>query len=64
MDLSCAVTATAHFAAAQQTDNIASTLLETCLHSKCTPQGQKWSEKPFKRYKQVWRQLKIIDGVL
>ena len=34
------------------------------LHSRNPPKGQEWNQHPFQLYRQLWAQLRIIDGVL
>ena len=34
------------------------------LNSNNVPQVAKWNKPPFYRYKQIWHQLKVVDGVL
>ena len=50
--------------AAQHADNIISTLLQARSHSHTPPQGREWRRHPLQRYKQLWSQLQIVDGVL
>ena len=62
IDIRCAVTlALPHYnicelQAAQHADNVLSTLLQARSHSQPPP--------PLRRYKQLWSQLQIVDGVL
>ena len=49
---------------AQQQDTTISKVLQAKLHSSTSPKGQQWNQQPLKRYRQLWAQLKIIDGVL
>ena len=48
----------------QLQDPTLSTVLQACLASADSPQGTKWYKPPLYRYKQLWHQLKVIDGVL
>ena len=66
----CAITLTTpQFSAselhsAQLADTCTSKVLQACADSKQSPQGPEWCQHPLKRYRQLWAQLKIIDGVL
>ena len=65
----CAVTvAMPHYSApalriAQQEDSRISKVLQAHLHSR-NPKGQEWNQHPLQRYRQLWAQLRMIDGVL
>ena len=41
-----------------------STVLQARLALTDSPQSAKWNKPPLYRYKQLWHQLKVIDGVL
>ena len=49
---------------AQQEDNIVSKVLHARLQSITPPQGQDWNRHPLLRYRQLWDQIQIVDGVL
>ena len=48
----------------QSKDTILSTVLQARLALTDSPQSVKWNKPPLYRYKQLWHQLKVIDGVL
>ena len=50
--------------ASQLKDDTLSSVLQACLDSADAPQTVKWNKPPFYRYKQLWHQLKVVDGVL
>ena len=66
----CAVTvAMPHYSApalrsAQQEDSRMSKVLQAHLHSRNPPKGQECNQHPLKRYRQLWAQLRMIDGLL
>ena len=41
-----------------------SAILQAHLHSANAPQGARWNKPPLYRYKQIWYQLTVIDGIL
>ena len=41
-----------------------SAVLQARLSSNDVPQAAKWNKPPFYRYKQIWHQLKIVNGAL
>ena len=49
---------------AQQNDEILSTVWESRTQSDTPPTGNVWNRHPFRRYKQLWMQLEINEGVL
>ena len=49
---------------AQQQDSTISKIHRAHLQSSSPPHGQDWNQHPLKRYRQLWAQLKIVDGVL
>ena len=50
--------------ASQSNDDILSIVLQARSNSEDIPQGKEWNKAPFYRYKQLWHQLKIVDGAL
>ena len=48
----------------QSKDNTLSTVLQARLELTDTPQAPMWNKAPFYRWKQLWHQLKVVDGVL
>ena len=67
---SCAVTiGLPHYSptelhASQSNDDTLSAVRQARLSSPDTPQTTRWNKHPFHRYKQLWHQLKVVDGVL
>ena len=49
---------------AQQEDSTISKVLQAKLHSSTPPKGKQWNQSPLRRYRQLWAQFNIIDGVL
>ena len=49
---------------AQEADSITSRVLQALSESQHRPQGHEWCQHPLRRYRQLWPQLKIVDGVL
>ena len=49
---------------AQQDDSNISQILQARQNSSSPPQTQHWNTHPLRRYRQLWNQLKIVDGVL
>ena len=49
---------------AQQQDSTISKIYRAHLQDSSPPHGQDWNQHPLKRYRQLWAQLKIVDGVL
>lgn len=66
----CAVTTarplhtTEELCAAQQADQDISKLVQARSLSAQRPQSPEWNRQPFQRYRQLWHQLKLVDGVL
>ena len=51
--------------AAQKADNLISQLFQARLQSDSPPQeSHRWCQQPLQRYRQLWHQLKIVDGIL
>ena len=50
--------------ASQCSDNILSVVLQARSNSADIPQSKRWNKSPLYRYKQIWHQLKVVDGVL
>ena len=48
----------------QSNDNTLSVVLQARSNSEDIPQAKRWNKAPLYRYKQLWHQLKIIDGAL
>ena len=48
---------------AQQTDINISKILQACKRST-PPKSPEWHRQPLRRYRQLWAQLQIVDGVL
>ena len=49
---------------AQQDDSNISQILQARKDSSSPPQTQHWNAHPLRRYRQLWNQLKMVDGVL
>ena len=49
---------------AQQADHVLREIINARQNSEEPPRNPPWNEQPFKRYRQIWRQLQICDGVL
>lgn len=49
---------------AQLRDSTISKVYRARLRSSTPPHGQGWNHHPLKRYRQLWAQLQIVDGVL
>ena len=47
----------------QQNDPVTKKLYDTLL-SYSTPSGKSWKQSPFHWYRQIWSQLKLVDGAL
>ena len=48
----------------QSNNDTVSAVLQAYLNSNDVPQAAKRNKPPFYRYKQIWHQLKVVDGVL
>jgi len=48
----------------QSKDTTLSTVLQARLASTDSPKSTQWNRPPFYRYKQLWHQLKVVDGIL
>ena len=66
----CAATLTAPWysvstlCTAQQDDLVVSKVLQARKQSNGRPTQKNWNRHPFRRYRQLWAQLKVINGVL
>ena len=49
---------------AQREDEVVSKVREARSHSEDQPQGPEWRQQPLRRYRQLWSQLLINNGVL
>ena len=49
---------------AQLKDSTLSVVLMACEHSNELPSDRKWYRPPFQTYRQLWKQLFVVDGVL
>ena len=49
---------------AQQDDSNITQILQARKNSSSPPQTQHWNAHPLRRYRQLWNQLKSVDGVL
>ena len=54
----------AELCAGQSNNDTISAVLQARLNSNNVPQAAKWNKPPFCQYKQIWHQLKVVDGVL
>ena len=67
---SCAVTtAIPHTARdelrhAQQTDSHLAKVIQACTQSLHRPTGSEWRKQPLQHYRQLWSQLRVVDGTL
>ena len=65
---SCAVTtAIPHTARdelrhAQQTDSHLAKVIQACTQSPHRPTGPEWRKQPLQHYRQLWSQLRVVDG--
>ena len=48
----------------QETDSTISKVLHARLSKATAPHTQQWKTYPFRRYKQLWSQLHVIDGIV
>ena len=66
----CAVTlamphfSTTELSSAQRADGCISKVLQARSQSDQPPQVREWRQHPLRRYRQLWAQLKLVDGVL
>ena len=49
---------------AQQCDEVLSKVCEARATSDMAPRTQEWNQHPYRRYRQLWPQLQIHDGIL
>ena len=49
---------------AQQKDDIIKTILHALSVSKSCPTAKEWNSRPLHRYKQLWPQLLLVEGVV
>ena len=62
--MTMAVESPKELAQCQQADEVTKKLYDALLVSPSTPSGKLWQHSPFRRYKQLWSQLKLVNGVL
>ena len=48
----------------QQEDSTLSEVLQARENSCSPPEAQHWNKQPLRRYRQLWNQLQIVDGIL
>ena len=49
---------------AQEADEVTSKLLQCCSIPKPRLKGPEWNRPPLQHYRQLWSQLKILEGIL
>ena len=49
---------------AQQTDSHMAKVIQACTQSPHRPTGPEWWKQPLQRYRQLWSQLRVVDGTL
>ena len=49
---------------AQRADRDIAKLVEARSHSQRRPQGHQWNRQPLRRYRQLWPQIELVDGIL
>ena len=50
--------------AAQQEDEVLSKIYHSLFPARVQPSGKEWNSNPLHRYKQLWSQLLLVDGVV
>ena len=48
----------------QQTDSHLAKVIQACIQSPHHPMGPEWRKQPLQHNKQLWSQLRVVDGTL